>query len=175
MSVCISLNTPKTVLRVVIMSLFFYGPLSCSFGQEAPPRPITVYVNPAQGLNFGAFTQGVTGGTVIIYPTGVRSTTGDVLQLPSGIPFSPAIFEVEANVGTVVSIINGPDVQLNGSNGGSMLLQLGGSSTGSPFITTIPPPARTEVRIGGTLFVGSQLANPGGEYSGTFMVTFVQE
>jgi Domain of unknown function (DUF4402) len=175
MSVCIILNTPERILRVVVMSLFFYGILPVAFGQEAPPRPITVYVNPAQGLIFGAFTQGVTGGTVIIYPNGVRSTTGDILQLPSGIPFSPAIFEVEANVGTVVSIINGPDVQLSGSNGGSMMLQLGGSSTGSPFITTIPPPGRTEVRIGGTLFVGSPLANPGGEYSGTFMVTFIQE
>ncbi len=33
--------------------------------QEPPPKPISVYVNPAQGLIFGAFFQGITGGTVI--------------------------------------------------------------------------------------------------------------
>lgn len=143
--------------------------------QEAPPRPIQIYVNPALGLNFGTFTLGNTGGTVIIYPNGTRSSTGDIVQLSSGIPFSPAIFEVEANLGTVVSILNGPNATLTGSNGGSLTLQIGTSSTGSPFITNVAPPGRTQVRIGGTLFVGSPLSNPGGIYSGTFMVTFIQE
>ena len=145
------------------------------FSQEAPPRPIVVYINPAQGLNFGVFTHGPSGGTVIVYPNGTRSTTGDIIQLSSGIPFSPAIFEVVDNIGTLVSIINGPDIQLTGSNGGSMTLQLGATSTGSPFITTVPPPGRNEVRIGGTLVVGNPLSNPGGDYSGSFMVTFFQE
>ncbi|HMT28190.1 MAG TPA: DUF4402 domain-containing protein [Bacteroidia bacterium] len=148
---------------------------SNTLAQEAPPRPIIIYVNPALGLNFGTFTMGSFGGTVIIYPNGTRSSTGDVIQLSSGIPFSPAIFEVEANIGTVVSILNGPNVTLTGSNGGSMLLQIGSSSTGSPFITNVTPPGRTQVRIGGTLVVGSAVANPGGIYSGSFMVTFIQE
>lgn len=175
MYLCIKIIFPERILRVPALCLFFYCISLQSIAQEAPPRPIVVYVNPAQGLNFGSFTQGISGGSVIIYPTGVRSTTGDVLQLSSGIPFSPAIFEVEANVGTVVSILNGPNIQLSGSNGGSMTLQLGSSNTGSPFIANVAPPGRTEVRIGGTLYVGSPLANPGGEYSGTFMVTFIQE
>jgi hypothetical protein len=144
-------------------------------GQEAPPRPIMIYLNPAQGLNFGSFSHGPSGGTVIISSNGTRTVTGDIVQLSSGLPFSPAIFEVEANPGTVVQIMNGPDVLLSGSNGGSMSLQLGGSSTGSPFITSAAPPALNEVRIGGTLVVGSGLANPGGFYSGSFMVTFIQE
>ena len=143
--------------------------------QEAPPRPISIYANPAQGLNFGTFSHGPTGGNVIIYANGTRSSTGDIVQLSSGTPFSPAIFEVEANPGTVVSIVNGPIIQLTGSNGGFLTMQLGASSTGSPFVTTIAPPGRTEVRIGGTLMVGSALANPGGNYSGSFMVTFIQE
>jgi len=169
------INIPARLVSIVVACQFFYSDFSTVQAQEAPPRPIVIYVNPAQGLNFGSFTQGVSGGSVIIYPSGVRSVTGDILQLSSGVPFSPAIFEVEANVGTVVSILNGPNIQLNGSNGGTMLLQLGNSSTGSPFITNIAPPGRTEVRIGGTLYVGNPLANPGGDYSGTFMVTFIQE
>src|SRR5687768_10644827 len=132
--------------NAIVLFIVMFGVTSDMLAQEAPPRPIIVYVNPAQGLNFGTFTQGMSGGSVIIYSTGIRSTTGDVLQLSSGIPFSPAIFEVEANLGTVVSIMNGPDVQLSGSNGGTMSLVLGASSTGATFITNIAPPARTEVR-----------------------------
>jgi hypothetical protein len=143
--------------------------------QQPPPAPITVYANPAQGLMFGAFFQGVTGGTVIINPDGSRSTTGDLVQANFGIMFSPAIIEVTGNVGTVVTILNGPDVTLNGSNGGTIRLHLGSSSTGSPFITTAVPPAYNQVRIGGTLTVGNPLANPSGSYSGTFSVTFIQQ
>jgi hypothetical protein len=143
--------------------------------QEAPPRPIAIYVNPAQGLIFGAFFQGITGGSVIIYPDGSRSVTGDVMQANLGIPFSPAIFEVEANAGTLISILNGPDATLSGSNGGSMSLHIGTASTGSQFITTVPPPGRTQVRVGGILTVGNRLANPSGVYSGSFSVTFIQE
>ena len=175
MYICKKITISKRLLTVLAICHFFYIDISRVNAQEAPPRPIVVYVNPAQGLNFGNFTLGVTGGSVIIYPSGIRSTTGDIMQLSGGIPFSPAIFEVEANLGTVISIMNGPNVQLNGSNGGTMMLQLGSSSTGSPFIANVAPPARTEVRIGGTLYVGNPLANPGGSYSGSFMVTFIQE
>lgn len=164
----------KGTLQRVLFVLWCFI-VSAAQGQEAPPKPIQIFANPAQGLKFGTFTHGNTGGTVIIYPNGTRSVTGSVVQLSGSTPFSPAIFEIEANPGTVVSILNGPNVLLTGSNGGSMVLQLGASSTGSPFITNVAPPGRTTVRIGGTLFVGSPLANPGGNYSGTFMVTFIQE
>jgi hypothetical protein len=143
--------------------------------QEPPPRPIAIYVNPAQGLIFGAFFQGITGGSVIIYPDGSRSVTGDIVQANLGIPFSPAIFEVDANPGTVISILNGPDAVLTGSNGGSINLRIGNASTGSLFISNANPPDRTQVRIGGTLTVGGPMANPSGVYSGTFSVTFIQE
>jgi Domain of unknown function (DUF4402) len=143
--------------------------------QELPPRPIKVYVNPAYGLIFGSFFQGVTGGTVIITPDGARSATGDIIQADLGVPFSPAIFEIDANPGTLISILNGPDATLFGSNGGSITLHIGSANTGSPFITTVAPPGRTEVKIGGTLTIGSALANPEGDYSGTFTVIFIQE
>ncbi len=143
--------------------------------QEPPPRPISVYVNPAQGLIFGAFFQGPTGGTVIIFPDGSRSVTGSIVQANLGFPFSPAIFEVDANPGTLIQILNGPDVVLTGSNGGTLSLHIGPSNTGSPFIATATSPAKTLVRIGGTLTVGTPPANPAGNYSGLFSVTFIQE
>ena len=165
-------------LRFFIMfgvTMFMLLQAMSANAQEPPPRPITVYINPAQGLIFGAFYQGATGGTIIINPDGSRSVTGDLIQANLGIPFSPAIFEIDANPGTLIQILNGPDVTLTGNNGGSIRLHIGNADTGSPFITTVSPPARTQVRIGGTLTVGNALANPSGAYSGSFSVTFIHE
>jgi hypothetical protein len=140
-----------------------------------PPSPIAIFVNPQQGLIFGTFFRGNSGGSVIIYPDGSRSVTGDIIQSNIGVPFSPAIFEMESNLGTVVTILNGPDIILNGSNGGTVSLHLGNSSTGSPFITSVQRPARATIRIGGTLYVGGPLASPSGSYSGNFYITFIQQ
>lgn len=165
----------RTAYLLSIFVLLLSGISSSVYAQELPPRPIAVYVNPAQGLIFGAFFQGNTGGNVIIYPDGSRSVTGSIVAANLGYPFSPAIFEIEANPGTQISIMNGPDAILTGSNGGSIQLHLGTSSTGSPFMATATPPGRTQVRIGGTILVGNPLANPSGAYSGSFSVTFIQE
>ena len=146
-----------------------------AYGQEDPPRPISVYVYPQQGLQFGALTQGASGGTVVISPTGSRSATGDVTLLNLGVPYSAALFGIEANPGTLITILNGPDATLTGSNGGTMTVHLGGSDPASPFVCTVSRPGRNMVQIGGTLNVGSPLASPPGSYSGTFTITFFQE
>jgi hypothetical protein len=143
--------------------------------QELPPRPITVTVNLSQNLSFGAFYHYNIGGTVIIYPDGSRSSTGDIVLLNLGYSFSTGLYDVVANNGTVVTIMNGPDAILTGSNGGSLTLHIGASDPISPFIVTSTPPAATQVRIGGTIIVGNPLANPPGNYNGTFNVTFVQQ
>jgi len=142
--------------------------------QEPPPRPIVVTVT-SQGLSFGAFTHGASGGTVTISSGGIRSSTGDVVQLGLGYLYSTALYEVVANPGTVISLLNGPDVLLPGSNGGSLSLNIGDSDLGSPFVTTVAYPVPTELNVGGTLTVGNSLANPPGNYSGSFDITFVQE
>ncbi len=140
-----------------------------------PPRPIAVFANPEQGLIFGTFFRGNTGGSVIIYPDGSRSVMGDIIQSNIGVPFSPAIFELEASQGTIISILNGPNITLNGSNGGTVTLKVGAASTGSPFITTAQFPLRTTIRIGGTLTVSGPLTSPSGAYSGSFYVTFIYQ
>jgi len=144
-----------------------------SFGQPHPPRPIQVFT--VKDINFGAFVQGISGGTLIIYPNGSRSTTGDILQVNLGYMFYPAIFEIDVLPGTIISILFGPDAVMTGSRGGTLTMHIGGSDPQSPFVTTVNPPSRTQVRIGGTLMVGNPQANPPGAYSGTFSVTFNQE
>lgn len=165
----------SAVLLILFMGFSSYAQRRvAALGPEKPPRPITIYVNPAQGLNFGAFYQGSSGGSVIVYPNGSRSTTGSIIQTNMGFSFSPAIFEVDAEPGTIVTISNGPDVNLTGSNGGTVSLHIGSADPGSPFIATAVSPGRTLIRIGGTLTIANPLANPAGSYNGSFTVTFIQ-
>jgi hypothetical protein len=142
---------------------------------ESPPRPITATASIPQNLSFGAFYHGNTGGSVIIFPNGSRSSTGDVVLLTMGYFFSPGLYEVVANPGTIISILNGPDAILTGSNGGLLRLKIGDSYPPSPFVMSTMPPNATQLMIGGTLIVENPLSNPPGNYSGTFDITFVQE
>lgn len=158
-----------SLIQIIIMtSLKVYG-------QERPPRPIAVTVSLVQNLNFGAFCQGNSGGTVIIYPDGSRSSTGDVILLNQGFSFSSGLFDVTANPGTRVTILTSPDALLTSSSGKTMTLKIGDSDPSSPFIITTNPPSTSELKIGGTLIVGSPLANPPGNYTGSFNITLIQE
>ena len=138
--------------------------------QEKPPRPINVTVSIARHLSFGSIIPTGTSGTVTVDCNGIISSGGNVILLSS--TTSAALFLVDAEPGTLITIQNGPNINLTGSNGGTLSLQLGESSTRSPFITRSPT---TEVSIGGTLTIGSLGANPAGAYSGTFTVTFIQQ
>ncbi|MCD6062590.1 MAG: hypothetical protein K0R82_501 [Flavipsychrobacter sp.] len=160
-------------LAIVLLAMHTF--LQKAYGQQLPPRPIAIYTNPTQGLYFGAFYHGMAGGSLIVYPDGSRTTTGDVIQASLGFTYSPAIFEIEADPGTRVGIVNWPTAVLTGSNGGSMTVQLGPSDLGNSFIVTTTPPDRMQIRIGGTLTVGNDLANPVGAYNGQFTIMFIQE
>ncbi len=143
-----------------------------SKAQEKPPRPISVTVSTAQHLSFGAFIQSGNYGTVTVTYNGFRTATGNVILPYMSSIVTPALFIIDAEPGTLITIVNGPDVQLSGSNSGFLTLHLEEASTRTPFITT---GTTTDVFIGGTLTVGSLLANPAGSYSGTFQVTFIQQ
>lgn len=142
--------------------------------QERPPRPISVRT--LQGLNFGALIQNGNAGEVIISPEGSRSSNGSIL-LPniSSNYFNPARFEIDAEPGTLI-YIGESTTTLTGSHGGTLILELGKSDRGNPFI--IPYMTAGEwfpVSVGGILKVGPLSGNPAGSYSGTFTVTFIQQ
>lgn len=141
--------------------------------QEDPPKPMQV--STFQHLSFGAFINGNSGGTVTVDPGGSRSVTGDIIPVFLSQQYHPAIFEVEANAGVVINIVNGADILLSGSNGGTLLLHIGSSLPLSPFINTTKPPFKTQIMVGGTLTIGNSLANPPGNYTGDFFITFIQE
>jgi hypothetical protein len=160
----------KIIFPVIIL-LAFYQNVSA---QELPPRPITISVT-AQTLSFGAFCHGPSGGTITINTVGNRSATGDIVLLNLGYSFSVAVFEVVANPGTLISILEGTDVSLAGSNSGSMTLHIGSTNPASPFITTNMPPTPTLLYVGGTLTVSNSTSNPAGIYNGNYEIILVEE
>ena len=118
------------------------------------------------------------GGTVTVDWQGSRSATGDVVLLSSNPPPSPAIFEVKLCQGRNVVITYSATTLLTGSDGGSLLLNIGPTEkgvSGSSFPINNDCNFITQVRVGGTLVVGSMTANPGGNYSGSFSITFNQQ
>lgn len=168
----------RTFINFFLVTAFTFTSLFCAAQtptDSLPGDPGEMYVYTVQNLAFGAFCHGNTGGSVMLTSNGSRSTTGDVIALNLGIQFFNAIFELEAPPGTIVSILNGPDATLTGSNGGAMTLSLGTSSPMAPFSTIVSPPSRTQVNIGGTLTVGNNAASPPGAYTGTFYITFNHE
>jgi hypothetical protein len=142
-----------------------------AIAQEKPPKPMQV--STTQNLSFGAFIQGNIGGTVIVDPHGSRSVYGDLIPVNMGYQYLPAIFEIDANPGSLITIVFGPDVTLTGNHGGTLLLHVDTSLPHSPFVNPIG--SSTQVRIGGTLTVGNSIANPAGNYIGNFSITFVQQ
>lgn len=169
-------NVRQWKMRALLVTVLGFL-CACSFAQTdslpGDPGALTVYT--VQNLSFGAFTGGNSGGTVVISAGGTRSVTGDVVGLNLATPYFQSIFDLDTPQGTIISIINGPNVVLNGSNGGSMLMQIGAPYPSSPLITTVAQPARTVIYFGGTLTVGNAAANPPGNYTGTFYITFNQE
>jgi hypothetical protein len=144
-----------------------------AFAQEQPPKPITIKVNTLRNLNFGTFIYSGGSGTVTVTPLGDRTATGSIILPNTGWIGTPALFEVEAIPGTLITIQNVPTARLYGSLG-SITLNIGASYPQSPFIAT--GAITTTVTIGGTLTVGPELsADPAGNYSGSFDVTFIQQ
>jgi hypothetical protein len=130
---------------------------------------------PIQDFNFGSFYQGTEGGTIEISTSGSRAATGSIVLLNSGVSSAEAIFEIEAPANSMISILSGSDIQLTGSNGGTMTLRLGVTDPASPFNTVAVPPERTRIRLAGTLLVGDHNTSPAGTYQGTFSITINQE
>ena len=162
------INILQKLLYLMIFEAILFLP---AMGQEKPPKPISVTVNTLQHLNFGTIIpNGPSGGTVTVQSNGIRTSSGEIILPFVGTYCSPALFELTALRGTLITILTPPTI-LSGNHGGALNLTLGIPSTGSQFVVRS---TTTEIFIGGTLTIQSLIANPAGFYSGTFTVTFNQ-
>jgi hypothetical protein len=166
---------PGNRLLMMLVTVLFLSMTFSVKAQEPPPRPVIVNANPSQPLSFGAFSPGISGGTITVSPAGTRSSAGSVVLLSMGYSFAPAMFYIRANPGTVLSLLATPPVTLTGSGGGTITLQVSGSQPVSPFVTTLPWPQQTTLLVGGILTVGNIVSNPPGTYTGSFTITLVRE
>jgi len=132
-------------------------------------------ITTVQNFNFGSFYQGNSGGTIHISATGQRLATGDIILINNDFNSTQAIFEIEAPAGTIITLLNGPDATLAGSNGGTMLLHAGVADPESPLIINSIPPARSSVSIAAALTVGNRQNSPPGSYQGSFSVIINQQ
>lgn len=156
---------------LMLLPVIFLLSLSMELiAQEPPPRPIKI--TKTQDLSFGTFYQGGAVGTVTVLWNGSRSASGTVVLF--GLGGLPAIFNINANRGTIISFLK-PTSSLNDGSGHSLSLKIDTTNPASPFVTTNNYSTPTPLSMGGILTIGTQAANPPGNYSGTFDITFVQQ
>lgn len=121
-----------------------------------------------QDLNFGDFYPTGTGGSVIVNTSGVRSKVNNVVLFSSA-NVSCAIFSITGNgkvrYATSITISNSTLYRAGG--GGSMSLN---TFTYSPTPNINIRNRTVTLYVGARLTVGSIIANPPGNYSGTFNV-----
>jgi len=137
----------------------------------------TISATQTQAINFGTYyVNGNAGGTVTIGWDGTRSSTGDVVLLNIAPMAQPAIFEIKLAEGNAVSFNFAPTGMLTGSNGGSLIFDIGPTEkgvNGSSFSVTNNSSFFIPFKVGGTLHIPANAIQ--GTYSGNFDITFQQE
>ncbi|WP_170137745.1 DUF4402 domain-containing protein [Chitinophaga dinghuensis] len=133
------------------------------------PAKAQVSLTTMQSLSFGTFCIGPAGGTISISPADHFIVTGDIIPIGKGIIGSPIIIEMEAPIGTKVTLLETKSL-LRGNNGNTMTLRLNGTDPATPFITR---QTRTSISIGATLNVSGAGSLPAGKYDGQLFITFL--
>ncbi len=162
------------LLKAMVITSILISYVSFSYAQPVLPQR-SLSVTPTQAINFGSFCVTGSGGTVTVGWDGSRTSTGGITYLAGDSPL-PAIFEIKLCQGRNVTITFAFSTILNGSNGGTLLLDIGPSERGgnnANFPTNDDCNFITPLRVGGTLNVPGN-AIPG-IYTGSFDITFNQE
>lgn len=153
-----------TYSTVVLLTSAMYSP---AFAASATGTASATVVAPltivqTTGLNFGSFSVGATGGTVVITQAGAVSKTGDV-QLIASSGATNGLFTVAGAPSTTYSISTPSTLSVtSGANSMSIALN-------APTSDTIGAGGTDTFSVGGTLTAsGSQSA---GVYAGTYTVS----
>lgn len=162
-------------LCTCFLLIFFFGSTATN-GQHAQ-RSAPDRINRIQGLNFGTFTIIPPGdGSVTVDQDGRRSSSGNIVLLPSPPVSHPAIFEVRLIPGRHVTFTYPEKIVLTGSGGEALVLIPGLTDRGDNPMRSVPGGvAETvfQIRLGGTLFIPANITP--GLFSGRFEVSLHQE
>ena len=127
-----------------------------------------------QGISFGNFSVGNTGGKISISSIGSRQSEGSVVPLNFGGNFTALVLEIEGHQGVIVNLMANEAI-LTGSNGGKMKLRLKEMSPPMPFVLQNESPLKNTVTVGAELIVGNALESPPGAYSGQINISVISE
>lgn len=162
-----------SILRSLAVTVVFIACFNTTYAQpDLPQRVITVQAT--QTIDFGTF-YAASSGTITVNWDGSSSTTGGVVSLSSSTQ-TPSIFEIKLCQGRNVTISYDPTITMTGSNGGSLVLDVGPTEkgvSGSTFEVNNDCNFITILRVGGTLNV--PFGSIPGVYTGIFTMTFTQE
>jgi hypothetical protein len=153
----------------------FCGLLFLAFFEPTGMKAQPLRVNVVQGLSFGSFVVGASGGTITITPEGTRTTTGTVVPLAISTE-APAIFEVRSItlIARWVNIVLPASAYLTRS-GGRERIVVNNFKSDKPSDSFLVSNVTQRVNVGATLTVQGLSSNPPGNYAGTFSVTFAYE
>jgi len=191
-----TLYATKKIMKFIFIAIVFCFYVQTSYAQNAFHSRITyipdihrsnitlkvlaknsITAIQTQEINFGTYcVTGTSGGTITVGWDGNRTSTGDIVLMSMSPIAQSAIFEIKTCQGNNVSITYASTTTINGSNGGSLVLDIGPTEkgiNGSIFSIKSDCNRNTQLRVGGTLHIPST-ATPG-NYSGRFDITFKQE
>jgi hypothetical protein len=169
-----SFNINIRFIELLLVTIVLFFSISITFAQpELPRRSVTVTAT--QAINFGRLCVWGSGGTVTLGYDGNRTSSGEIALLTS-VTAQPAIFEIKLCEGRNVIITFDATTTLTGSNGGSLILDLGPTdkgSNGASFSTNSDCNFITPLRLGGKLHLpGTSIP---GSYTGSFAITLNQQ
>lgn len=128
-----------------------------------------------QNMAFGAFYPTSGTATINISPTGVRTISGGAISV-GAFNYCQTIVSFTARKGkanTLVHITYDATTYLY-SGTHSMKVNIGPSDKPNDTYTTLPNQT-VNIKIGGTLTINNITLNPPGNYSGSFLITIIQE
>ncbi len=127
-------------------------------------------------LTFGTFAPGASGGEVIISPAGHRSANGTVVLLENTSYNSASFgYRVGGKHKLRISLPLSAQLTREGGGGSMNITNFTSDWDDNRYETRPGSPQFYYVNVGATLNVKGATGNPGGNYRGTFTVTFHQE
>lgn len=159
-----NIDLRKHIVQLICVTVFLVTFPISSFAQ--------LTVSTIQNLSFGTFASTGAGGTVVVSSTGVGSATGNVVLMSNSVEHQ-AIFHLTytGNKKNVTSINIPASVTLTRTGGlGTMHMVFSTPNPNPSF--QINANSSIDLSIGGTLTVGTIVANPSGSYTGSFSLTF---
>jgi|WetSurSiteA1Bulk_404760.scaffolds.fasta_scaffold03711_2 hypothetical protein len=123
-------------------------------------------------LNFGRFSPGPQGGTIILTPQSTISVTGSVFKGIGAHNAGSFYVSGDAEAAYSINLPQSPVILTNVLNAKTMLIQDWVSEPTPGIGTGVLQGGFQVVYVGATLKVGTMEDNPVGIYAGSYMITF---